>query len=133
MNVRLIIKHLERDGVVASCPSIGLLKLQSNRDSIPNKAVELARKHKSILIQHFTANACLPHNNPENYVDERVRQRIRTTCRVCGKFVGYRPEDSADTGQLDQIDPATSAETPVRVQETVACNEHNPQASPQFQ
>ena len=35
---------------------------------------------------------CSPHNNPDNYVEREHNRRVRVTCRVCGKFVGYKME-----------------------------------------
>ncbi len=38
---------------------------------------------------------CSPHNNPANYIDVPLSTpdgRIRTTCRICGKWIGYRTE-----------------------------------------
>lgn len=33
-----------------------------------------------------------PHFRPENYVDEPpVAGKIRTHCKICGDFIGYRP------------------------------------------
>jgi hypothetical protein len=34
--------------------------------------------------------ACIPHNDTENYIDIAVGGRIRTTCRICKRFIGYR-------------------------------------------
>ena len=62
----------------------------------PAEAVALARDHKPELIEHLRPN-CRPHNNPTNYIDKSAPNRpgwIRTTCRVCGRFIGYRRDDA---------------------------------------
>lgn len=36
-----------------------------------------------------------PHHDPKNWIDEPPKNgMIRTHCKVCGEFVGYRPASS---------------------------------------
>ena len=47
---------------------------------------------KSDLVEDILLS-CSPHNNPVNYIDEPAFDRpgwIRTTCKICACFVGYR-------------------------------------------
>jgi len=52
--------------------------------------VELRPTQKPVLLD------CAPHNNPSHYVDQPVEGRagwIRSACKKCGKFIGYRRHD----------------------------------------
>jgi hypothetical protein len=46
-------------------------------------------------VESIQARSCSPHNDATNYIDKPDPYRhgwIKTTCRQCGKFIGYRPE-----------------------------------------
>lgn len=87
------IAELTNMGVSVVCPSPGRIRLTVQVGDVPPEAVVLARDHKPELID-LLSQSCQPHNNPENYIDVPAPNRpgwIRTTCRVCGRFIGYRP------------------------------------------
>lgn len=87
------IDALAKMGVSVVCPSPGRIRLTVSIGNVPPEAVALAQDHKPELINLLT-QSCQPHNNPENYIDVPAPNRpgwIRTTCRVCGRFIGYRP------------------------------------------
>lgn len=55
--------------------------------------------------------SCSPHNNPANFIDTpTVGGRIRTTCRVCGCFIGYRDPDRQQAPSLAREPPTLSAD-----------------------
>jgi hypothetical protein len=86
------IDALSKMGVSVVCPSPGRIRLTVPVGDVPSEAVALARDHKAELIDLLT-QSCQPHNKPENYIDAPAPNRpgwIRTTCRVCGRFIGYR-------------------------------------------
>ena len=86
------IDALSKMGVSVACPSPCRIRLTVPVGDVPSEAVALARDHKTELIDLLTQN-CRPHNKPENYIDAPAPNRhgwIRTTCRVCGRFIGYR-------------------------------------------
>ena len=87
------IAELTNMGVSVVCPSLGRIRLTVQVGDVPPEAVVLARDHKPELID-LLSQSCQPHNNPENYIDVPAPNRpgwIRTTCRVCSRFIGYRP------------------------------------------
>ena len=86
------IDALSKMGVSVVCPSPGRIRLTVPVGDVPSEAVALARDHKPELIDLLT-QSCQPHNKPENYIDAPAPNRpgwIRTTRRVCGRFIGYR-------------------------------------------
>lgn len=91
MTAAAIVSDLSAMGVRVVCPEPGRIKLVASTGEVPTEAVTLARPHKAALLELLKPLACSPHNNPANYVDATAGGRVRTTCRVCGRFIGYRP------------------------------------------
>lgn len=94
MNATAIVAELSAMGVCVSVASASpdRIRLTAQAGDVPAEAVVLARDHKPLLLELLNGN-CQPHNNPANHVDQPDPSRsgwIRTTCRVCGRFIGYR-------------------------------------------
>jgi len=85
-----ILDELASIGVSVHVGSNGRLKLVAQSGDVSPEAVELAKRHKAVLLTSL-AGSCSPHNNMANYLDGPSRNgRIRSTCRACGRFIGYR-------------------------------------------
>ncbi|MBX3421541.1 MAG: hypothetical protein KF752_08295 [Pirellulaceae bacterium] len=87
------IAELSKMGISVDCPTPGRIRLTAKVGDVPADAVALARDRKPELID-LLSQSCQPHTKPENYIEGRAPNRpgwIRTTCRVCGRFIGYRP------------------------------------------
>ena len=87
------IDALSKMGVSVVCLSPGRIRLSVRVGDVPSEAVALARDYKPELI-NLLSQGCQPHNNPANFLDAPDPNRkgwIRTTCRECGRFIGYWP------------------------------------------
>jgi hypothetical protein len=96
MNAAAIVAELSAMGVSVVIAPPDRIRLTVQAGDLPAEAVALARDRKPALIEHLRPN-CRPHNNPANYIDKAAPNRpgwIRTTCRVCGRFIGYRRDDA---------------------------------------
>ena len=92
MNAAAIVAKLSALGVSVVGVPPDRIRLTVQAGDVPAEAVALALDHKPALIEHLRPN-CRPHNNPANYSDKPAPNRpgwIRSTCRACGRFVGYR-------------------------------------------
>lgn len=92
MTAAAVVAELSAMGVAVVCSAPGKIRFTVDAGEVPAEAVAIARDHKPALLAHQRPT-CRPHNNPANYIDTPAPGRpgwIRTTCRVCGRFVGYR-------------------------------------------
>lgn len=92
MTAAAVVAELSSMGVSVVCSAPGKIRLTVDAGEVPAEAVAIARDHKPALLEHLRPN-CRPHNNPANYIDVPAPGRpgwIRSTCLVCGRFVGYR-------------------------------------------
>ena len=62
------------------------------------EAIAQSREEIICRMRHYSASSTSSEQNkcticiPDNWQDEQPRNgRIRTACRICGKFIGYRP------------------------------------------
>jgi hypothetical protein len=97
---------LSKMGVSVACLSTGRIRLTVPVGDVPSEAVALARDHKAELIDLLT-QSCRAHNKPENYLDSPALNRpgwFRTTCRVCGQFIGYRPINHTSNNRFEMGD-----------------------------
>lgn len=97
-----VVAQLSTMGVAVACPSPERIRLTVEFGAVPAEAVTLAQAHKPALVDYLRP-VCRPHNSPANYIDSPAPNRpgwIRSTCRVCGKFVGYRPTSTTSDNRF---------------------------------
>ena len=97
MNVNTLLSELSNRGIVVTV-SEESLELDAPLGVLRDTDLTRLRDAKQAVLDHLRSQ-CRPHNNPDNYLDTPDSNRpgwIRTTCRICGKFIGYRPDSSID-------------------------------------
>ncbi|HVA50160.1 MAG TPA: hypothetical protein VNH11_27590 [Pirellulales bacterium] len=53
---------------------------------------------------------CSPHNNPANYLDGPAPGgMVRSTCKICGRFIGYRPRPARSRKSASRAGPGGAA------------------------
>jgi hypothetical protein len=86
-----LITDLSARGVIVTVAG-NAIRLDAPVGVLTDADVAALRELKQQVLEHI-AGQCRPHNNPANYVDTPAPGRpgwTRTSCRVCGRFVGYR-------------------------------------------
>ena len=89
MTARDLLATLGKLGIAATVNGDKLL-LDGPNDALTDELIEAVRRHKPEIIRAL-ADCRHPHHEPSHWLDhEPVDHRIRTTCRWCGRFIGYR-------------------------------------------
>ena len=90
-----LLADLSARGVVVTITG-NAIELDAPAGALIDADVAALRELKQQVLDHI-AGQCRPHNNPDNYVDAPAPGRpgwTRTSCRVCGRFIGYRRNDA---------------------------------------
>ena len=93
MTAETLLADLSARGVIVTVAR-DTIQLDAPSGVLTDDDVVVLRDHKSSVLESLRSR-CQPHNKPENSVDAAAPNRpgwIRTTCRVCGRFIGYRPK-----------------------------------------
>jgi hypothetical protein len=109
MTAESLIKKLTRKGISLMVDGDRLIWAAPKGSMTPELLVEL-RSHRGEVLAALTpekeahrprsgraapGQTCSPHNDPANHVDAPAPGgRVRTTCRFCGRFLGYRPSEN---------------------------------------
>ena len=72
------------------------IELDAPAGVLTDNDVSTLRERKADVLTTLRSR-CRPHNNPSNYIDLPDIRRpgwVRTTCKLCNCFVGYRYTDN---------------------------------------
>ena len=85
-----LVRGLRAKGVTFEVTN-GRIAFQGPEGVLTQSDLDEMKEFKPEILLLFN-RSCRLHNDQRNYVDVVLKSGwIRTTCRVCGRFVGYRP------------------------------------------
>ena len=91
MTAEILLADLSARGIVVTVVGDSI-ELDAPAGILTDDDVVVLRDHKSAVLESLRSR-CRPHNNPDNYIDvpdDRRPSWVRSTCKLCGCFVGYR-------------------------------------------
>ena len=91
MTAQALLTDLSARGVVVTIAGDSL-ELDAPAGVLSRDDIASLRMSKNDIMDVLKSR-CRPHNNADNHRDEPDGRRhgwIRSTCRICGRFVGYR-------------------------------------------
>lgn len=99
MTAETLLADLSARGVVVTVAGSSI-ELDAPAGVLTDDDVVVLRDHKSAVLDSLRIR-CRPHNSADNYIDTPDDRRpgwVRSTCKLCGCFVGYR-DSSRYTGK----------------------------------
>jgi hypothetical protein len=110
MRFDALLDHIEQSGAKIE-ERDGKLRISAPKSVLTPVVVARLKQHKLALLEVLKNRSvaarrrCLVHADPASWLNEAAPNRpgwIRTTCKCCGGFVGYRPvEQSKLTNRVE--------------------------------
>ena len=91
MTAETLLADLSARGIIVTVAG-NSIELDAPAGILTDDDVVVLRDHKSAVLESLRSR-CRPHNNPDNYIDVPDDRRpgwVRSKCKLCGCFVGYR-------------------------------------------
>lgn len=88
-----LLTECEARGIRLALAGDGGLSIDAPQDALTPDLLRRLRAHKPVLLRLLaTCPASTLHHMTEHWRDGKPAEgRIRTTCRHCGAFIGFRP------------------------------------------
>lgn len=98
MTASQLLSECAARGIRLALAGSGRLSIDAPRDALTPELLEELRDAKPELLQILQApRRCSSHIDHRHWLDTPATGRpgwIRTTCRLCGAFIGYRPSEN---------------------------------------
>ena len=98
MNTDELLAQLSRENITLYLDG-DQLHFRAKQGALTNDKRAAIAEHRDEIIRRLAAKpgratgSCNGYCDKRNWVDDAVNSSlIRTTCRICGKFIGYRPK-----------------------------------------